>query len=92
MELKFGKYKGKTMAQVADEDPEYLEWLLEQEWLKDGQRTAIRDVLPGADVIEGNGMLAMRLRREDINWLMHWLKDAESENAQRIRKAAKRAR
>lgn len=32
--LPFGKYRGKLLVDIAEDDPQYLHWLLEQEWIK----------------------------------------------------------
>ena len=29
VEFKFGKYKGKTIEEVSDENPDYLEWIVD---------------------------------------------------------------
>jgi uncharacterized protein (DUF3820 family) len=39
--LYFGKYKGKTVSEVIKFDLEYLQWLLEQNWLNEGLRKSI---------------------------------------------------
>lgn len=41
----FGKYKGSTVESVAENDPGYLSWLLEQPWLKTNLRRAITEAL-----------------------------------------------
>lgn len=43
--LHFGKHKGKDIELVAMEDPEYLKWLMAQEWLKRNLRTAIEEAM-----------------------------------------------
>jgi hypothetical protein len=39
--MRFGKHKDKPIAQVADEDPGYLRWVLQQDWCKDKLREQI---------------------------------------------------
>lgn len=41
----FGKYKGKTVTEIAVSDPEYLRWLARQEWCKPKLKTAIDELL-----------------------------------------------
>ena len=31
--MPFGKHRGKFLIEVVDEDPQYLHWLLDQEWV-----------------------------------------------------------
>jgi uncharacterized protein (DUF3820 family) len=33
MIMPFGKYQGYSLEDMYEEDPEYCEWLLEQDWL-----------------------------------------------------------
>lgn len=35
MKIPFGKYEGESINRVVAKDPEYLEWLIEQEWFQD---------------------------------------------------------
>ena len=39
--LWFGKYKGKTIAEIRTADENYCRWLLTQDWLKRKDRAAI---------------------------------------------------
>jgi uncharacterized protein (DUF3820 family) len=32
--MPFGKYQDKLLIDIAEDDPQYLYWLIEQEWLK----------------------------------------------------------
>lgn len=43
--LYFGKYKGEKILEVAEKDPEYLEWLFEQDWCKPRMRDLIEQAL-----------------------------------------------
>ena len=40
-----GKHAGESLEDVACDDPKYLEWLLEQEWVGDDWKEAIEDVM-----------------------------------------------
>lgn len=33
--MPFGKYAGETLGSIAQEDPQYLGWLCEQDWLQE---------------------------------------------------------
>lgn len=37
----FGKHKGKQISEIGQDDKEYLEWLYEQDWVKDNLKEAI---------------------------------------------------
>lgn len=39
--LRFGKYRNKKISEVLDEDPQYIRWLLQQEWLDNSIRYTI---------------------------------------------------
>jgi hypothetical protein len=43
--IHFGKYKDKTVEEVAEADPEYLRWLYEQPWCKRRLKEAIAKAL-----------------------------------------------
>ena len=39
--MPFGKHSGKLLSDIAEDHPQYFEWLLEQEWLKSALRKNI---------------------------------------------------
>lgn len=41
--LRFGKHRNKKISDVLDEDPQYIRWLLQQEWLDNSIRSAIEN-------------------------------------------------
>ena len=43
----FGKYKGERVSDVHQENPSYLDWCLDQEWLKPEMRKVIQEVMRG---------------------------------------------
>ena len=45
--LWFGKYKGEFIADIFQKDPEYLSWLIKQEWLKPRLKTQIENIIHG---------------------------------------------
>jgi len=47
--IDFGKYKNQIVSDVIDDDVSYFQWLLEQNWLRDGLRNVIVSEL---DVIQ----------------------------------------
>src|SRR5262245_32875381 len=72
--LPFGKYKGRTIAEVLTGDPEYLRWLCSQ----DDFRTRRRDIyLDITDCVEGlidaPERTAMRARFQDVNFCRQFL-------------------
>lgn len=44
-EMYFGKYKGKTLRQIAEIDKRYLEWMVKEDWVKKRLRENIVHVL-----------------------------------------------
>lgn len=45
MKIGFGKYRGRSVDDVAIDDPAYLQWLLTQDWIWVELRTEIEDLL-----------------------------------------------
>lgn len=43
--MPFGKHKGMTLDEIAEEHPDYLEWLLENTELREPLKSQIEDVL-----------------------------------------------
>lgn len=41
VDIRFGKYKGMTLEQIAEIDITYLDWLIGQDWCRDFMRNAI---------------------------------------------------
>lgn len=39
--LRFGKHRNKKISEVLDKDPQYIRWLLQQEWLDNSIRSVI---------------------------------------------------
>src|SRR5262249_21623011 len=48
--LPFGKYKGRAIAEVLADDPEYLQWLCSQDDFRSGRGAIYRDII---DCVEG---------------------------------------
>jgi hypothetical protein len=66
--LPFGKYKGRTIAEVASGDPEYLRWLCAQ----DGFRN--QDIIDGVEgLMDAPMRRAMQARFQDVNFCRRFL-------------------
>ena len=62
--LPFGKFRGQTIDHVAESDAGllYLDWLIGQNWIRDGLRTALETYL-GDPGIKGEIEKVMKVRR-----------------------------
>ena len=45
VKIPFGKYKGKTISEIAQFDQKYLQWAVKQSWMFDDSKTEIQKVL-----------------------------------------------
>lgn len=79
--LRFGKYKGRTVAEILAYDPEYLRWLCSQDWFRNDHRTIYQDII---DYVEGladaHERKAMRARFQDADFCRRFLQTAGYED------------
>ena len=64
--LLFGKYKGRTIAEVLAGDPEYLQWLCSQDEFRSTRKDTYRDILDHVeDLTDAPERKVVRARFQD---------------------------
>jgi hypothetical protein len=72
--LWFGKYKGRTIADVLVGDPEYLQWLCSQDEFRNNHRAFYLDIIDCVEgLIDAPGRKAMRTRFHDVDFCRRFL-------------------
>lgn len=83
--LRFGAYKGESVHDLVNEKPRYLQWLLDQDWLKDALRAEVEKALANRqtfvlDFGKWSGSTVDQVAEEDpgyLEWLLEqdWVED-----------------
>lgn len=76
--IKFGKCKGQSIAAVIKDDPKYILWLGQQEWVDDATIERIQMLMDRIILPFGKykGLTINQLRNEDHGYLDYILKDS----------------
>src|SRR5262245_14402347 len=73
--LSFGKYKGRTVAEVLTGDPEYLQWLCSQDEFCSKFKDTYRDIINYVeDLIDAPERKVMRARFQDVDFCRRFLR------------------
>jgi hypothetical protein len=72
--LRFGKYKGYTIAEVLTGDPEYLQWLCSQDEFRINRRGLHQDIIDCAEgLVDAPERKAMCARFQDVDFCRRFL-------------------
>lgn len=91
--LLFGKYKGRTIAEVLAGDPEYLQWLCSQDEFRSTRKDTYRDILDHVeDLTDASVRKVVRERFQDVDFCQRFLQASGHEAVLRHALEVKHAR